>query len=145
MSWRPKNETEADLANESAAAAELSSRWGVKVVKLSPFLYTVDWTLVREERVIGFAEFKFRTKKHPKTLLSAAKYWKMQELAKDSGVPVFLIVRWPDDLWAFKIDATQRWVPKLGGSPRGQNGDMEPVVYIPTKKFKRVKQRGEEK
>lgn len=137
--WRPRNETEQDLQNEAAVAKFLSDKWECDVHKLSENLYPVDWAFSREGTVVAYGEFKKRSKKFDTALLSAAKYYRMLDLARMTKLSVLLIIEWPKelcyiDLYKEPLDLQVY----IGGNSRGQNGDIEPVVYIPCDKFVQV-------
>lgn len=137
--WRPYNETEQDLQNEAAVAEMLSKRWSCDVHKLSEKIYPVDWVFSRDKVVIAYGEYKKRSKKYNTTLLSASKYYRMIELFKMAKVPVLLIVEWPEGVYYLDLsENTTNLRGFIGGSSRGQNGDIEPVVYIPNEKFFKV-------
>lgn len=144
MVFRPKNETAEDLANENEAADTIARVWEVEVIKLSDYLYRADWALAENGEVKAFAEFKKRSKKHSKLMISAAKYMYLLELSRMSGLPSLLIIRWPDGLWYHKI-VSPALLPldlRIGGNPRGQNGDIEPIIYIPIEQFTQIKTDG---
>lgn len=144
MAFRPKNETAEDLANENEAAEIIARVWEVEVIKLSDYLYRADWALVENGGVKAFAEFKRRSKKHDKLMISVAKYMYLLELSRCTGLPSLLIIRWPDGLWYHKITYPVL-LPldiRVGGNSRGQNGDIEPIIYIPIEQFKQIKTDG---
>ena len=134
--WRPRNETDADLARERAAGDIIASAWGVTTTKLSEALYGLDWAFFRQDDLVGWGEYKHRSKRYDTLLLSAAKWMSGKFYAEQSGKPFILFVEWPDGLhW---LDTTPiKPVIRLGGNHRGQNGDLEPVVHIPTDAFKK--------
>jgi len=139
LMWRPRNETEQDLKNEAAIADLLSAKWKCDVHKLSETLYPVDWSFSRGGEVVAFGEYKRRSKKFDSALLSASKYFRMLELGRVYKLPVLLIIEWPNelgyiDLYNVPLDLQVY----IGGNSRGQNGDIEPVVYIPCNKFTQV-------
>lgn len=138
--WRPRNETEEDLTNENNAAKILAEKWQVSVHKLSESLYGLDWAFSRNEKVIAFGEFKKRSKKFNTLLLSAAKYHKMVQLYKQTGIPTFLIVEWPEGIYYLDIGEPEMKLNIfMGGNfSRAQNGDLEPIVYIPVDKFTKI-------
>lgn len=51
--------TQQDLDNEAAVAAEIEKKWQCKLHHL-PHLYHVDWLVERNDKIIGFIEFKQR-------------------------------------------------------------------------------------
>jgi hypothetical protein len=138
MTWRPHNETSEDLKREEAAANALSDMWQADVTKLSEALYGIDWVFSRHKEVVAFGEFKYRAKKYDTLILGLGKYMKMSEIHKMTGLPVILVVLWPDGLWYWDIAKHPIDKIEMGGNSRGQNGDIEPVVHIPIKAFVQV-------
>lgn len=138
MNWRPYNETPEDLAHEKAAAERIEAAWGVQCIKLSEALYGLDWAFFRHSKLVGWGEYKHRSQRYDTLILSAAKWLKGCTLARESGKPFTLFVEWPEGLYWFSyIDAPVEGIT-MGGNDRGQNGDIEPVVHIPTATFKRL-------
>lgn len=136
--WRPRNETPEDLRHEAEAAGVLQSKFDITVQKLSETLYGFDWALCKDDELLAFAEFKQRKTKYDTLLLSAAKFEHGTRFAKRFGKPFVLFVRWPDGLHSLKVE--DEFVPeiKLGGNNRGQNGDVEPCVFIPVELFSKI-------
>lgn len=141
MSFRPKNETAEDLANEHAAAELLCKIWDADVCKLSPMLYRVDWAFSRAGKVKAFAEFKRRSKKLDPVFIAAAKYMQLVELNRITNIPCLFIVQWPEGLWYHSVKYPSPLLNEMhmGGNSRGQNGDIEPMVHIPFAEFTEVK------
>lgn len=142
MTWRPRNETEDDLKNETAAAHAIANRFGCIVTKLSEALYHVDWVLSNPDgsiRAVG--EYKRRNNsidKYDTLLLSAAKWKAGWDYADMFGVPFILFVEWDDGLYYLKADRASVIRVSVGGNARGQNGDFEPVVHLNASSFIRV-------
>jgi hypothetical protein len=136
--WRPRNETPEDLRHEAETAEILLAKYGITAQKLSETQYCFDWTLSKDDQVIALAEFKQRKTKYDTLLLSAAKYEAGMRFSKTLKKPFVLFVRWPDGLFSYKF--TDDFVPevKMGGNSRGQNGDIEPCVFIPVDLFNRI-------
>ena len=136
--WRPRNETEADLAHEQAAAERIERAWDVRAVKLSERLYQLDWAFFRNESLVGWGEYKRRGRRYDTLLLSAAKWMKGLHNASVSGRPFLLFIEWPDGL--YWLDAGKAEVKDicLSGNNRGQNGDKEPCVHLDTRQFKKL-------
>jgi hypothetical protein len=136
--WRPRNETPEDLRHETETAEILLAKYGITAQKLSETQYCFDWTLSKDDQVIALAEFKQRKTKYDTLLLSAAKYEAGMRYSKTFKKPFVLFVRWPDGLFSYKF--TDDFVPevKMGGNSRGQNGDIEPCVFIPVDLFIRI-------
>lgn len=137
--WRPYNETEQDLQNEAAVAEILSKKWGCDIHKLSEKIYPVDWVFSRDKIVVAYGEYKKRAKKYDTTLLSVSKYYRMIDLLNMAKVPVLLIIEWPDGIYYLDLSWEDMDLKAfIGGSSRGQNGDIEPIVYIPNEKFSKI-------
>ena len=136
--WRPRNETPEDLRHEAETAEILLAKYGITAQKLSETQYCFDWTLSKDDQVIALAEFKQRKIKYDTLLLSAAKYEAGMRYSERLKKPFVLFVRWPDGLFSFKF--TDDFVPevKMGGNSRGQNGDIEPCVFIPIDLFIKI-------
>jgi hypothetical protein len=138
MNWRPHNETVGDLAREKAAGERIESAWGVRCLKLSEALYGVDWAFSRGSALVGWGEYKHRAKQYDTLILSAAKWLKGCALARESGRPFILFVDWPEGLyWFGHTDHPVEGIA-ISGNNRGQNGDIEPVVHLPTAAFRRL-------
>jgi hypothetical protein len=139
--WRPRNETEEDLANETEAAHRVANRYGCEVTKLSEALYHIDWVLSKDSQIRAVGEYKRRKNakdKYPTLLLSAAKWKTGLDYAKMFGVPFMLFVEWDDGLFYYKATGDKVPVFSVGGNSRGQNGDFEPVVHLNIADFVRV-------
>mgnify|MGYP006275113101 CR=1 FL=1 len=139
MNWRPHNETQQDLDNETAAAKAIEAVWGCKILKLSPTLYNVDWAFFRDSELMGFGEFKRRSTKTDPVILSYAKFLRGTHLARSAGTVFILVIQFPDGRWYCTIKEDDTFPIMLDGSRRGQNGDMEPCVHIPLNRFKKLK------
>lgn len=139
MAWREYNETQEDLANETAVADILKKAWNCEIVKLGSMLYNVDWAFFKDSELVGFGEYKKRSAKKDPLILSYAKYLRGTHLAHSSGKSFILVIEWPDGIWYCNIKKGDEFPVKLTGSSRGQNGDMEPCVLIPLDRFKKVK------
>jgi hypothetical protein len=137
-SWRPRNETESDRQNESAAASRIAVKFNCELVKLSEALYHVDWCLHRNNEVVAFAEYKRRRKSYPNWILSFAKYLKGIELASMAGTGArFVFFIETDDRGIIYHTFNEQSFPVvLAGNSRGQQGDVEPCIRIPDSMFK---------
>lgn len=138
MNWRPYNETPDDLAREKAAGEAIEAAWGVRCLKLSEALYGLDWAFFRQGKLVGWGEYKHRSKRYATLILSAAKWHKGCEIANWSRKPFTLFVQWPEGLYWFNHTAIPVGEITMGGNDRGQNGDIEPVIHIPTEAFRKM-------
>ena len=136
--WRQRNETPEDLQHETDAAEILMAKYGIAVQKLSENQYCFDWALSKDDQLIALAEFKQRKTKYDTLLLSAAKYEAGMRYSERLKKPFVLFVRWPDGLYSFKFPEDFAPEVNLGGNSRGQNGDIEPCVFIPVSLFIKI-------
>lgn len=89
--------TAADLANEAAVAAEIEQKWNCKLTHL-PHLFHVDWMVERNDKLVGFIEFKQRTYKaaeKPYVHLNTAKKYRYLS-ALSYTAPALFVVRFAD-------------------------------------------------
>ncbi|KPK66564.1 MAG: hypothetical protein AMS21_02060 [Gemmatimonas sp. SG8_38_2] len=146
MSWRPRNESKKDIARQNAAARaiekELARLTGhnYTVENLSPFLYEIDWCFRREKEIMGVAEFKYREKsesgsgKYPEMMLGLAKHAALMHWGNQICCPAWMIYQFEvEPHLLYLIDCRRVPIARLewGGNDRKQNGDKEPVVYLP--------------
>lgn len=147
MAFRPRNETTEDLAHEAIAKSRIELERNVQIIKLSPVLYRVDWALFNHNDTLrGFAEYKFRSRRYDTLMLGARKWQTGCDMADFYDVPFYLFVDWPEGLYWYRWhpeDERPNFKVKLDGSSRGQNGDIEPCVHIPTDLFKLVSKKVE--
>lgn len=139
--WRPWNETEQDLLAEKSAAEEIEQAFDCVVTKLSEGLYGIDWALSREGFVKAFGEFKRRNnsvKKYDTLILGAAKFKQGHTLGSFYKVPFIVFIQWDEGLYFCKCDEAFIIELYIAGNARGQNGDIEPCIKIPTSSFKPV-------
>lgn len=137
--WRPRNETIQDLERQNAAKELICKTKICEAVDLSERLYEIDWAFHRGGRLICLAEYKWRNKQYETVILSLAKSERGCSLSRSTGVPFLFFVEWPDTCPHYiRIDG-QKFPVRIGGNARGQNGDIEPVIHIPTEKFKSIK------
>lgn len=137
---RPMYETQDDLANENYIKDLLAIAWDAKLHKL-PRSYYVDWMITKKGEAKGFAELKCRNNdrcKYPTLMLSMHKWMHGKELASEIGGSFIIIVRWNDGTFYHKQGSCDVTYGIGGRTDRGDNQDIEPVVYIPTDYFKRI-------
>lgn len=97
-------ETEQDRSREHNAITHVGRLWNCKGFKL-PDRYWIDYALTRNGRVCAWAEVKCRTMKYPTIILSMQKVMFGRLLAKETGLPFFLIVMYENGDW-FYLDIT---------------------------------------
>ena len=139
MAWRPHNETQLDLDRELEAAAKIEAAWHVQHIKLGEVKYQLNWAFFRHKELVGFGEFRWREKQYDTLLLSCGKWMKMLDIRQKLDVPVLLFIHWQGlGLHYFTVEQGADYPKGIGGGHRGQNGDIEPVIYLPTKEFRRL-------
>ena len=132
MTPRPYYETEHNLNQEKEVVKIMSEEWRSHFYKL-PISYHLDYALVRDNRMRGFAEIKCRTNRvdtYPTYMISLLKLIKANELSAETGLPCLLLVQWIDWLgWTtFDMDYELSYG---GRKDRGDGSDVEPVAHFP--------------
>lgn len=141
MQVRQTYETAVDVDNERSVADQFERKWGAKFIKLRR-LAPVDFAIVRDGTVVGWAEVKCRKHemgKYPTLILSADKAMSIMGRVEHSGLPCFLCVRFSDGLAfvAMKDEYLSR-ISIKGRNDRGDDDDMEPCIEVPIADFRRV-------
>jgi len=139
MMSRPRNETEADLAKERAVVADLCAIFDCEAVKLSDYLYGIDYALhARATRELhSLVEIKcYSDDIRQFAPLSLGKYEKMLRFARASRKPALFVIDTPGGLLMHTISTPENYATAiLTGNPRGQNGDAEPCIPIKREQF----------
>ena len=131
-----RNETVKDLENEDRARRLIEQYRDKVVTKLSETHYQIDWAISDPDNTLTcYAEYKFRSKKYPTVILSAAKYAQGMFLSQPVGVPFRLFIEWP---WGiFWADMPMGLPAIMGGrKDRDQEADWEPMVEISSDLFR---------
>lgn len=144
---RPKNENEDDLREEKAAAEIIEDAWNVTVVKLQPYVYGVDWMLCRNNLSLhSWGEFKRRyceMEQYDSLMISLGKWLRLRWNAERSLLPFAIYVKWDNTgvmYKSFPHTSGIGYPMKIGTrADRGQDGDSEPMIYIPTSEFSPLK------
>ena len=138
---RPIYESSKDLSNELRVSNILKECWNAEFVKL-PMAYHVDWAVVRGTEIKAFAEFKRRQNpkdRYPTFMISLNKWKNGRSLGNEIGVPFLIIVEWNDGLYYCDTKAVGPTYGFGGRFDRGDSQDQEPVVFINTKAFNKVR------
>lgn len=135
---RPLYENDHSIAAENEIRLIIEKKFAMKLVKL-PMSYHVDFFATKDGKGVGWIEIKDRPKFDYDTyMISAMKAVYAHQLAAATGLPVSLIVRLNGVLFSYKFFAPE-WELGVGGrTDRGDKMDVEPCVFIPLEKFKRL-------
>jgi len=131
-----------DRMNESDVSDILSRVWNCKFVKL-PMSYHVDWALMRGNEIVAFAELKTRkvpSTQYPTLILSLNKWIKGLDLAASTKTSFIIIAKWTDGVFYFVAKPDGVTFGHGGRIDRNDSQDMEPVAFIDTKNFIKVKE-----
>ena len=131
--------TPKDKARESGIDAILEKAWKVKIYCYGDTLDEVDRYICKEDRVVGFAEYKCReysSTAFETVFLSWRKFIALKRVSEYSGKPPLFVVRFLDCMkW---IDVNRIDPKKLGifrrGRPQRKDdspNDMEPIIEVP--------------
>lgn len=137
MNWRPLNESAEDVRREAlvlddAVAAMGFAGW----IKLSPILYEIDAAIHDGGDLIAWAEVKVRNRLYDTVLLSVAKALALYRLHLATHLPGYFILHTPEGgIMVHRIGPVYNYAMKIAGNARGQNGDIEPCIFIPRDRF----------
>lgn len=134
---RPVYETASTLRDEADTVAVIERAWRCKARKL-PRAYRLDYALTRDGEVVAWAEVKCRGKRYDSYMLSLHKWTAALELAARTDLPALLVVRWPDGVHFAPFEDRVERVAIGGRTDRGDWQDVEPVVLLPSQRFRRV-------
>ena len=147
---RPQYETRADVTKELITTDFLAEKWNCIFRKL-PIKYELDFVLEREGRVVAFAELKTRNysreqiKNFGGQMISLAKFMKAKQICRETGLPVYIIVKCTDALMYLSIQLVAS--PKIewaGRNDRNDPLDHEPYVMLPDNLFAPIMRRAAE-
>lgn len=136
---RPRYETQYDREKETAFSTILSDSFRCRLYKL-PLRYGLDFSAVRDGRVVAFIETKVRTNpvgQYPTYMVSAGKFMYADSITRVTGLNCLLAVMW-SDAWGYTDLVMKPEITlSIGGrTDRGDGQDVEPVCLIPISCFK---------
>jgi hypothetical protein len=138
---RPLYETAADLNNEASATAVLCEALGCDALKL-PLASRADRLLHKDGEARTIVEYKCRRVKrgaYDTFMISKAKYDALCAW-NDRGFKAALLVEWADQL-AYLMVPCEHEDGEGGRTDRGDERDIESMVFIPTALFNTVKRK----
>ena len=143
-------ETEINKKTERWAGLELGKRWDCQVFEM-PKYYRIDWQLMKDDKTIGFAEFKARSYTFSQLeelggcKIDLSKYLAIDELSERTNLPVFLVIKCAlDDLYVYRHKRPEFMeykfpeITRFGKSYRNLKNDAEPAVVFPMNLFQKV-------
>lgn len=138
---RPRYETDADLAREKAAVAVLCDALGCGAVKL-PLASRADALLHHDGEAKTIVEFKYRRTRrgaYPTYMIGRGKYDALCAWTS-LGFKAALLVEWADQL-AYVMVPIEHDTGEGGRTDRGDEHDIEEVVFIDVDKFNTIKRK----
>lgn len=131
---RPIYETEKDLREEAAIAAAFSSAWKAEFIKLKK-LYAVDYAIMRDGAVAGWAEIKRRYRdmhQFPSLYVTLKKAIDGIALSEYTSKPFLYLVRFNDATCYVTITRPMcnRPIKISGRTDRGDPDDRQPCLEI---------------
>ena len=138
---RPHYETKEDLAREEKVAILFAGDSGAKAIKL-PDRYYIDWMMMRHGHTSAFAECKVRNNarlQYDDYMLSLDKWLHGYQLSLIANVPFLVVVQWTDGTFWYRQGASSVRFGYGGRKDRGDPQDMEPMVFIPARRFQPIK------
>lgn len=141
MYRRPTYESASNLADEKYNASIIEAWAKCKLVK-QPMSKFIDWIAYRDDIPVATIEFKKRNNlraQYPTYMVSKAKWDNGIAAAHDLKVPFLMCIRWSDGLHYLPVTPQTPITTGTGGRrDRGDNADIEPMVYVDTNLFKRI-------
>lgn len=138
---RPMYESQVDLTHENKMKTLLEAKWNCALHKV-PLKYQVDWLAMRENNPMAFIEFKHREKLSidacPRYMISLDKLMKAKQLAREVEVPFIMVITFKEGTYygVFAPNSFDDITYGFGGRyDRGDAQDVEPMAYLPLRKF----------
>jgi hypothetical protein len=138
MVGRPKYESEADRGNQNYVLSKLERAFGIPAERPTEEFAFYDgmFTFNSRKCVVEVKVRKNERSRYPTYMLSKMKYNTLCD-AVEMGTDALLAVQWTDQLGVIQLPA-EHTVSTGGRYDRNDPKDVEEVVLIPIKKFKRV-------
>jgi hypothetical protein len=138
----PIYERPEDLTREEVFINEVAASWNADYHKL-PIRYQLDYLITTKEgHPRGWVEIKCRnvaSDLFETYILGLRKFMAGSELARTSGLPFILIVKFRDRDLMHKFDPDTEYEIQWGGrNDREDDQDMEPVIHIPIASFSKL-------
>ena len=141
---RPIYESQVDLTHENKMKTFLEAKWNCTLHKV-PLKYQVDWMAMRGKDPMAFVEFKHRDKlsinAYPRYMISLDKWMKAKQLCKEVEIPFIMVITFTEGTYygVFAHNGLHDVTYGFGGRyDRGDAQDVEPMIYLPLKKFMKV-------
>lgn len=135
---RPKYESEADRGNQHYVVSKLERAFGLDAELPTEEFAHYDAMFPFSDRpcVVEVKVRRNERNRYPTYMLSRTKYTSLCAMS-EQGVGALLAVQWTDQLGVIQLP-TEHTVSTGGRYDRNDPMDIEQVVLIPVKKFKRV-------
>ena len=141
---RPIYESQVDLTHENKMKPFLEAKWNCTLHKV-PLKYQVDWLAMRGKDPMAFVEFKHREKlsidAYPRYMISLDKWMKAKQLCKEVEIPFIMVITFTEGTYygVFAHNGLHEVTYGFGGRyDRGDAQDVEPMIYLPLKKFMKI-------
>ena len=141
---RPIYESQVDLTHENKMKTFLEAKWNCTLHKV-PLKYQVDWMAMRGKDPMAFVEFKHRDKlsidAYPRYMISLDKWMKAKQLCKEVEIPFIMVITFTEGTYygVFAHNSLHDVTYGFGGRyDRGDAQDVEPMIYLPLKKFMKI-------
>ena len=132
-------ETAKDIESEKDIANFLRETHKLNCFKM-PISYRIDWAVLSFlGKLQGFMELKVRNvsrNQYPTLMLSLGKCVTGCNLAQLTNTAFWVAVKWTDSFGICRVIQPLENVGIGGRMDRGDDADIEPVVYLPITEFK---------
>lgn len=138
---RPRYETQTDRDNEILVQEKIEKWARCSLTKLSTHQY-LDWEARRDGKLVALLEFKKRSNRrlqYPTYMVAKKKIDRGMQQSSKAGVPFIFVVQWTDGVHYLTINENTPMTYGTGGrTDRGDQFDVEQMVYIDTALFKLI-------
>jgi hypothetical protein len=136
MTARPQYENDETLKIEKEIIDRVAPQFDCTAFK-NPVSYRVDFSLIRKNEIVAFAEVKRRyhaLKTYPTFMLSLGKYLAACEMARMTSTTALVIVQW-NDVTGYALFPCEFTLAIGGRDDRNDGQDKEPCIYVKMKHF----------
>jgi hypothetical protein len=129
---RPIYENSATLSDEAKAKTAIENQWHCTLSKL-PRSYHMDWMATRNNRGVGFVEYKRRHNaalKYPTIFISLLKLMAAQKLYSATGLQTTWVIEWEDMFGHVSLNAHPDEIKMGGRADRNDPADQEIMAHF---------------
>lgn len=132
--------TKEDEMNEKIVADAIEKSWSCECRSLGR-LAAIDWTFIRDERLVGIGELKskaYESTKFKTAYLNVRKWLALLLASSGLGVPAIFVVKFTDKIVWLPINEINTKNIEIGGCKQivKSRNDIEPIIHVPVNSMK---------